>query len=264
MGALISSLAVASDAHADLVPTDDRGLIAGDALIKAYDGPLPGYFARPYGIGPYPIVLVCEESYGMTDHIKDVCRRLAKSGYAAVTVEIYGRFVELVKLQEKSAFIENIIPRTADGQMLSDLDAAVAYAGQHGGDLSRIAVTGFGRGGRNTWIYNAVNPRLRAAVAWYGPVGGVTSPLQPYTPLDVAGRLNAPLLGLYAGDDPSIAVADVQLAVTLARSSGRSAELVIYPDAPHSFFADDHPSYRPDAANDAWLRMIDWFRRNGV
>jgi carboxymethylenebutenolidase len=262
---LVSALALATPkANAEIITSDERGLIANDVMIKASDGPLPGYFVRPEGRGPFPIILVNEGSLGVEENHKGFCRRLARLGYAAVTVEIYARFVDPSKLRDPATVMRNIIPRTPDAQMMTDLDAAIAFAGAHGGDLTRIGVTGFGRGGRNTWLYAAYNPRIRAAVAWYGPVEALPSPIQPYSAMDIAPRLNAPLLGLYAGQDPTIPVESIQQAVTLAKAAGRVAELVIYPDAPHGFQADDRPEYRPEAAADGWIRMVDWFKRHGV
>lgn len=265
MGSLITGLTLATTrVEAQVIHTDTQGIVAEEVIIAASDGPLPGYFARPDGPGPYPIVLVNEEIFGLHEYIKDVCRRLAKLGYAAVAVEIYARLADLSKMDDAGEIVRRVVPRAPDAQVMSDSDSAVTYAANHGGDINRVANVGFCRGGRNVWLYDAYSPRLRCAVAFYGPVGGVRTPIQPATVMDVAPHIQAPLLGLYGGQDPGIPVHDIEQAVTLAKAAGRTVELVIYPDAGHGFHADYRPSYRPEAAADAWARMLAWFRRYGV
>lgn len=240
------------------------GIAAGDVRIRAADGPLPGFFARPARGGPHPIVLVNEDVFGLDDHLKDVCRRLARLGYAAVLVEIYARVASQERMADTGEVLRNFIPRTPDAEVMSDLNTAIAYAAAHGGDPNRVGVIGFGRGGRTTWLHNATTPSVRASVAWYGPVGGVRTPLQPYTVADLAPNINAPLLALHAGQDTEIAIPDVQDVVTTAKSAGRAVQLFVYPDAPHGFFNETRDSYRPDAAADSWGRALDWLRHFGV
>ena len=105
---------------------------------------------------------------------------------------------------------------------------------------------------------------LKAAVAFYGPVGGDTSPIQPHTALDVAGELKCPLLGLYGGQDTSISVASVHQTEEKAKAAGKTVDIVVYPDAPHGFHAYYRPSYRKADAEDGWNRMLQWFKRYGV
>ncbi len=233
-------------------------------MIPVSGGSLPGYFAKPVGPGPFPIVLVNEEIFGIHDYIKDVIRRLAKLGYAAVAVEIYARYADLSKATDAGEIIRSVIPKAADNVVMSDSDAAIAYAAAHGGDASRLAVTGFCRGGRNTWLYDAHNPNVKAAVAFYGPVGGAKTALQPQTVQDVAASIHAPLLGLYGGKDPGIPVDEVRKAEAAAKAAGKKVEIVIYPEAGHGFHADYRPSYVASAATDGWARMLAWFKANGV
>jgi carboxymethylenebutenolidase len=127
-----------------------------------------------------------------------------------------------------------------------------------------MGVTGFCRGGRQTWLYAAHNPHLRAAVAWYGPIKGATSDIQPHTVLDIADQIKCPLLGLYGGQDQSIAVDDVRAAEAKAKAAHKTVEIIIYPDAPHGFNADYRPSYREADAKDGWAHMLAWFKRYGV
>ena len=267
MTSLISGLTLATArVEAQVITTDMAGIEAQEVKVRVADGELPGYFAKPAGPGPFPIVLVNEEIFGIHDYIKDVCRRLAKLGYAAVAVEVYARLADLShsSMSDAGEIIRSVVPRAPDAQMLSDSDAAIAYAAAHGGDAGRLAVIGFCRGGRNTWLYAAHNKTLKAAVAFYGPLRGTTSDLQPKTAADIAVDINCPLLGLYGGKDSSIPVDDVRWVESDAKAAGKTVEMVIYPDAPHGFHADYRPSYRRDAAEDGWKRMQDWFKKYGM
>ncbi|UPG71847.1 dienelactone hydrolase family protein [Roseomonas gilardii subsp. gilardii] len=259
------TLATAHGAAAQVIQTDNAGLQAGEVQIPTRDGRIPAYAARPAGEGPFPTVLVIEEIFGVHDYIKDICRRLAKAGYLAVAPELYARLADLSKMTDVQQIVRDVISKAPDTTMLSDLDATVAWAKAEGhGDTTRLGVTGFCRGGRNTWLYAAHNPALKAAIAWYGPVGGGTSDIQPRTPMDVAAELKCPLLGLYGGADTGIPVDQVQAAAQKARAAGKQVEIVVFPDAPHGFHADYRPSYRREAAEEGWRRMLAWFRDHGV
>jgi carboxymethylenebutenolidase len=250
--------------QAQVITTDTDGIVAEEVKIPVADGMIPGYFAKPKGAGPFPIVLVNEEIFGVHEYIKDTCRRFAKAGYAAIAPEIYARLGDISKVSDVGQIISQFVSKAPDATVMSDLDAAVAYAAKNGGNANKLAVTGFCRGGRNTWLYAAHNPAVKAAVAWYGPIKGGTSDIQPKQPIDIAADLKAPLLGLYGGKDTGIPVADVLEAQTKARATGKTVEIQIFPDAPHGFHADYRPSYRADAALTGWTRAITWFKEHGV
>jgi carboxymethylenebutenolidase len=263
MSSLMTGLTLATTrVEAQVIHTNAAGLLAGEVQIPVGGGHIPAYAARPDGAGPFPTVLVIEEIFGVHEYIKDVCRRLAKNGYLAVAPELYARLADLSKMTDPQQIIRDVISKAPDATILGDLDATAAWAHTHGdGDTRRLAVTGFCRGGRDVWLYAAHNPTLKAAVAWYGPVGGARTPIQPRTALDVAPDLQCPLLGLYGGADPSIPQEQVREA---ARAAGKSVDIVVYPDAPHGFHADYRPSYRPEAAEDGWRRMLAFFRSHGA
>ncbi|MDT7952910.1 MAG: dienelactone hydrolase family protein [Acetobacteraceae bacterium] len=265
MSGLISGFTLAvTPVEAQVIHTDTFGINGGAVKIPVADGDMPAYASKPNGPGPFPIILVNEEIFGVHEHIKDLCRRLAKAGYLAVAPEVYAREGDLSKMTDVQQIVSQVINKTPDAQMLSDLDAAVAWAGQNGGDLSRLGVTGFCRGGRNTWQYDAHSAQVKAAVAWYGPIKGPTSDIQPKTAFDVAAEIHGPLLGLYGGKDTSINVSDVEAAAEKARAAGKIVEIHIYEDAPHGFNADYRPSYRKADAEDGWARMLAWFKKYGV
>ncbi len=266
MTSLITGFTLATArVEAQAIHTDSNGIVAGATRIAVSGGQLPAYYARPEGNGPFPTVLVIEEIFGVHEYIKDVCRRLAHAGYAAVAPELYARLADLSTMTDIHQIITDVILKAPDAQMLSDLDAAAAWAvTDNHGDAARLAVTGFCRGGRDTWLYAAHNPQLRAAVAWYGPVGGPVSDIQPRTAADVAAELKCPLLGLYGGQDASIKPADVEAAAARARAAGKTVEVVVFPDAGHGFHADYRPSYNAADARDGWARMLAWFKQHGV
>lgn len=266
MTSLMTGLTLATPhALAQVVHTDAAGLQAGEVQVPVADGQIPAYAARPDGPGPFPTVLVIEEIFGVHDYIKDVCRRLAKLGYLAVAPELYARLADLSKMTDPQQIFRDVISKAPDATVLADLDSTVAWARAQGhGDTARLAVTGFCRGGRDVWLYAAHNAALKAAVAWYGPIGGTPTPIQPHTALEVAPGLRCPLLGLYGGADASIPQDQVQAAAAAARAAGRTVEIVVYPDAPHGFHADYRPSYHREAAQDGWQRMLAWFRSHGV
>jgi len=265
MSTLITGLTLATTrVEAQAIHTDTAGIVAEETKIPVAGGALPAYAARPAGAGPFPTVLVIEEIFGVHEYIKDICRRLAKEGYLAVAPELYARLADLSKMTNVGEIIRDVILRAPDATMLSDLDAAASWATAHGGDPARLAVTGFCRGGRDVWLYATHSPALRAAVAWYGPVTGPTSEIQPANPIDVAKLVRCPLLGLYGGQDTGIKMPDVRAAAEEARQAGKQVEIVIYPDAGHGFHADYRPSYNAADAADGWRRMLAWFRSHGV
>jgi carboxymethylenebutenolidase len=265
MTSLISGFTLAIQrVEAQTITTDTDGLDAGEAKIPTTQGELPAYYARPAKGTHFPIVIVNEEIFGVHEHIKDLCRRLAKVGYLAVATEYYARIGDLSKMTDIPTIIKDVISKAPDAQYLSDVDSTITWAGKNKGDVSHVAVTGFCRGGRATWLIAENNKRVKAAVAWYGPVLSATSDIQPKTATDMADKLNCPLLGLYGGQDTSIKVADVNAAEEKASAAGKTVKIVIYPDAPHGFNADYRPSYNADAAKDAWGLMLAWFKKNGV
>jgi carboxymethylenebutenolidase len=217
------------------------------------------FHAIPTGEGPFPVVLVVHEIFGVHPHIQDICRRFAGLGYLAIAPDLYARQGDVSQLQDHDE-IREIVNRVPDAQVMSDLDETVAWAEATGqGDTARLGLTGFCWGGRIAWLYAAHSAKLKAAVAWYGKAATPATALQPLRPVDVADALQCPVLGLYGGRDASIPVETLDP----LRAAPR-AEIVVYPDAGHGFFADYRPSYNPAAAQDGWQRLIHWFRENGV
>lgn len=266
MTSLMTGLTLATTSvEAQVIRTDAEGLEAGEVKIPAGDGPMPGYRAMPTGEGPFPVILVIEEIFGVHEYIKDICRRLAKAGYCAVAPELYARQGDLSTMTDAKLIIRDVISKTPDAQWMADLDAAASWAVSAAqGDPARIGTMGWCRGGRGVWLYAAHRKDLKAAVAWYGPVGGERTEIQPRTGTDVSAEINAPILALYGGADTGIPVATVEAARDKAVAAGKSVELVVYPEAPHGFHADYRPSYRPVEAKDGWARALSFLKSHGV
>jgi carboxymethylenebutenolidase len=266
MTSLMTGLTLATTSvTAQVIHTDAAGLVAGEVRIPAGDGPMPGYRAMPEGPGPFPVILVIEEIFGVHDYIKDICRRLAKAGYCAVAPELYARQGDLASMTDVQTIVRNVIAKTPDAQWMADLDAAATWAvAASNGDATRLATMGWCRGGRGVWLYAAHRRDLRAGIAWYGPLGGERTDIQPRTADDVAGEINAPILALYGAADSGIPVASVEAARDKARTAGKSVDLVVYPEAPHGFHADYRPSYRRTAAEDGWARALAFLQARGM
>ncbi|WP_029629757.1 dienelactone hydrolase family protein [Zavarzinella formosa] len=251
---------------AETITTDATGLTAGEVKIPVKDGTIPAYRAVPDKGGPFPTVLVVQEIFGVHEHIKDVCRRLAKLGYLAIAPEMYARQGDVSKL-ELQEIISKVVSKVPDAQVMSDLDATVEWAKKTGnGDTAKLGITGFCWGGRVVWLYAAHNPNLKAGVAWYGRLSGAgkATELQPKYPIDLAGEVKAPVLGLYGEKDTGIPVKDVEAMRAALKKADKPGEIVVYPEAPHAFFADYRPSFRKEAAEDGWKKLKEWFKKNGV
>jgi carboxymethylenebutenolidase len=249
------------------ITTDTQGLVAGEVKIQTMTGAVPAYRAAPEKGGKLPLVLVVQEIFGVHEHIKDVCRRLAKLGYFAIAVDLYHRQGDVTKFTDNQEIFAKVVNHVPDSQVMSDLDAAVVYAASTGkADTSRLAITGFCWGGRITWTYCVHNPSVKAGVAWYGRlVAPSKAPLQPAYPVELAPHLKVPVLGLYGGEDASIPVAHVeQMRGALKSAGNNTSEIVVYDGAPHAFYADYRPNYRKEAAEDGWKRMQAWLRKHGV
>ena len=244
------------------IHTDDRGLAAGDVRIQAGGYAIPAYRAMPEGGSNLPMVLLVHEIWSVHEHFRDLCRRLAKLGYLAVSPDLFQRQGSVADLPIEE--VRKVVAQVPDAQVMADLDATFDWAAANGGDAARAGVTGFCWGGRITWLYCAHNPRLRAGVAWYGPVAKPVTDLQPRHPVDVAGELACPVLGLYGGEDAGIPNDTVERMKQALIAASKPSEIVIFEGMPHAFHADYRPSYRKEAADEGWRLMLDWFRRHGV
>ena len=246
------------------IKTSAKGLVSGEVTIDVNGFKMPAYRSAPEGPGPWPVILVISEIFGVHEYIADVTRRFARMGYMAIAPELFVRqgdpsaYGEIAKLQSE------VIAKVPDAQVMGDLDATVAWAGQHGGDPRRLAITGFCWGGRITWLYAAHQPRVKAGVAWYGRLVGQSTDVTPRHPVELVTQLKAPVLGLYGGADtgiPLVSVETMKQALVHGSAAAQASTFVVYPDTPHAFHADYRPSYREAAALDGWSRLQAWLQK---
>jgi len=206
------------------------------------------------------------EVFGLHEYIKDVTRRLGKLGALAVAPDYYFRKGEdLTKITEIPKLMP-IVNSKPDAELIADLDATAAWAKSQGGNTDRLGIMGYCRGGRTVWVYSASSPNVKAGVAFYGPLVDAEGQkaIWPKSPTQLAPEMKAPVLGLYGEADAGIPVAQVDAMKAALAAANKTFEIKLYPAAPHGFHADYRPSYRKEAADDAWVQMTAWFKKYGV
>ena len=265
--ALTGGYAVAAwSAEAQPVKTDEAGLTTGVVQIKAPDREIPAYVARPSKAGKHPCVVLVSEIFGLHEYIRDTARRLAKAGYVTIAPDFFVRAGDPSTMTNFPEIMK-IVATASDAQVMGDIGAALAWLkAQPFADAKRVAVTGYCWGGAVTWEAVARFPEFKAGVAWYGRItSGMSPDPANKNPLDIAGDLKAPVLGLYAEKDNGIPLADVDKMKEALKAAGKtSSDIIVYPGAQHGFHADYRPSYNKDAAEDAWAKMLAFFKKNGV
>jgi carboxymethylenebutenolidase len=256
----------AGPVRADAIQTDTKGLDAGMASVAVQGGNMPVYFARPANVANPPVILVAMEIFGLHEWVKDITRRVGHLGAFAVVPNYYFRYetngVDLTKIDDIQKLFPIVNTKT-DTELFADLDATVAWAKSQGGDTSRLGIIGFCRGGRTVWHYSTHNPTLKAGVAFYGSLVDKND-AAPKSSIELAPEVKEPVLGLYGAEDTGIKVEQVNQMEAALKADGKTAEFHIYPGAPHGFVADYRPSYRKEAAEDAWNKMAAWFKKYGV
>jgi carboxymethylenebutenolidase len=247
-----------------VIKTDSGGLHFDTITVTVNGQAVPVYRAQPEGGKNLPVVLVISEIFGVHEHIADVARRFAKLGYLALAPDLFVRQGDPQKVSSIADLQKDIISKTPDAQVMTDLDAVVAWAKANGGDGDKIAITGFCWGGRITWLYAAHNPTIKAGVAWYGRLMGESNANFPRHPVDIAGALTVPVLGLYGLKDTGISQESIEIMKAALAKGPNKSTFVIYPNSGHAFHADYRPSYVEADAKDGWGRMQAWFKQNGV
>jgi carboxymethylenebutenolidase len=211
------------------------------------DAQLMGYQAMPAGSGRFPVILVCHENRGLTAHIQDVTRRLAKAGYLALAVDLLSRQGGSAAVGPDGA--PGALGNIEQEQYAVDFLSGYEYLkGLPEADAARVGMVGFCFGGGVTWLMTTRMPELKAAVPFYGP----------HPPLEDVPNIQAAVLAIYGGLDNRInqGIPEIEKAM---QENGKTFEKVIYPDADHAFHNDTGTRYNPEAARDAWARTLQWF-----
>ncbi len=266
MCSLASGFALASQPLlAQAISTDSQGLVVAELKLPVADGQIPAYVARPAKPGKHPVILVVQEIFGVHEHIKDMCRRFAKLGYYAIAPELFARQGDVSTMSDIGTILSEVVAKVPDAQVCADLDAAVAFAQASGhANTSRLGLVGYCWGGRMAWIYARHNPRLKAAVAYYGLLDGMKSPIKPLDPVDFGAEIKVPVLGLYSGIDAFVKPEVVARMRGEIAKSGSGSEIVVFPNVNHGFNADYRPTYDKTAATYAWKLTRDWLKDHGV
>ena len=261
----IGFCAAVAPVWAQVVRTPADGLVAGEVRVASGGLAIPAYRAMPDQGGPFPLVIVIHEIFGVHDYIRDVCRRWARLGYYAIAPDLFAREGDAAAEPDIARLMAEIVSKVPDEQVIGDLDATFAFARASGSaDGARAAVTGFCWGGRQAWLYAAKNPALKAGVAWYGPLAYKTDALHPANPPDVVANLRVPVLGLYGGKDAGITAAQIEAMKTKLEAAGGASKIIVFPESGHAFHADYRPSYRKDDAEASWRDATAWLKDHGV
>ncbi|MBJ7484016.1 dienelactone hydrolase family protein [Brevundimonas sp.] len=266
-GLFFSGYAVAALAQsATPVVTDTAGLVAADVTYPAPDGfALPAYVARPEGAGPFPVVIVASEIFGVHAYIEDICRRLAKAGYAAIAPAFFVRVADPAPLSD-FAQIRTIVSQAKYEQVMGDVSATLDWVAAQSWATDKIGITGYCWGGKVVWQACARFAQIDAGVAWYGQLApsSTATPEQvaagaPW-PVDLAKDLKAPVLGLYGGQDQGIPLTAVEAMNAALTAAGKTdSRIDVYPDAQHGFHADYRASYNAADAADGWSKLLGVF-----
>jgi len=257
--------AYAAAADADPIHTDEIGLDTETVMLSTG---IPAYVAKPDGRGRYPAVVVVSEVFGLHEYIRDVCRRFAKLGYAAIAPAFFVRMGDPAPLTELPAIMK-IVAAASDRQVMGDIAATLDFLkSQAYVEPRKLAITGFCWGGKYVWLACETFPDFKAGVAWYGrlaPAASAAPDPNAMWPIDKVADLQAPVLGLYANpakDPTSVPAPAMREALAKAGKSG--SEIIIYEDAGHGFHADYRPSYNAADATDGWSRLLAHFALNDV
>jgi carboxymethylenebutenolidase len=258
--------AAALSAQAEPIVTDETGLVTEIHHIPVNGGEIRGYVARPKAAGRFPVVLVVNEVFGLHAYILDVCRRLAKLGYAAIAPGFFDRAGDPAPLTDFTPIMK-IVATASDAQVMSDVGSTLKFlADQPWADTRKVAITGFCWGGKAVWNACETYPDFKAGVSWYGPLAPPAgSPPDPNRiwPVEHAAGLRCPVLGLYGGKDP-LAQSVPAMRAALAAAGKTGSDIIIYEDAGHGFHADYRASYNETDAKDGWRRLLAFFAVNGV
>jgi carboxymethylenebutenolidase len=263
-GVMIGGVAAAGYAlaaqpiSASAIHTGADGLDTGWVTVPTGGFNMRAYRARPAGKKNAPVILVVHEVFGLHEWVQDMCRRYAQAGYHAIAPDLFQRKGDASQVADIKTLVETIVAPTPDDQVMSDLDATVAFAGKNGGDTKRLGITGYCWGGRIVWLYAAHSRKVQAGVACYG---GLAKGRNATAVLDIAPQLKAPVLGLYGELDKGIPQTDIAAMRAALAKAQKPSKIKVFPGAEHGFFADYRPSYNESAAREGWADGLQWFKQ---
>jgi carboxymethylenebutenolidase len=240
-------------------------VLAETVTITGHGGdPIEAYSARPLTPGPVGSVVVIHHMPGYDAPTKEITRRFAAEGYAAVCPNLYSREAPGAEPDDAAA-CARARGGVPDERLVGDVAGAAAHLRGLASSNQRVGVIGYCSGGRQAFLAGC-RLDLQAAVDCYGAF--VTGhPPEGYplrvTPLaHLGGELSCPLLGLFGAQDKHPSPDETAELEAVLKKHGKEYEFHTYEGAGHAFFAVNRPSYRPQAAVEGWNRVLDFFGRH--
>lgn len=243
-----------------------EGMIAETVTIRGHDGDaIEAYYARPLGSGPYPGVVVIHHAPGWDEWCKEVTRKFAHHGYAAIDPNLYFRAGE--GSPDDVAARVRAAGGVPDDQVMGDVDGAMQFLRGQPYASGTVGLIGFCSGGRHTYLAACRIAGVDAAVDCWGGNVIVDDPSQltaqrPVAPIDLTAQLGSPLLGIFGNDDRNPTVDQVNRTEEALKQHGKRYAFYRYDGAGHGFFATDRPAYRPEQAVDAWQKVFAFFEQH--
>jgi carboxymethylenebutenolidase len=236
----------------NIVDPNDASLMSEMVQFPGNAGNVNAYVSRPKDRKNLGTVIVIHENRGLVGHVKDVARRFAKEGFAAIAVDLMGRVGGSDQYRGSDAATE-AIKKVTGPMVVEDLAAALNYMKKQNYVNGKVGVVGYCWGGGNSLNFATKCKELNAAVVYYG---------RNPDPLDSVANIPCPVMGNYAEDDPNIMPGVEPLKAALAKA-GKSFDIKTYPGAKHAFNNNTNADrYNPDAAKDAWVRTVSFFKKN--
>lgn len=241
------------NAHPPLPSGEPQATTGEDLVLTSADGSQFAAFAAHPAQPSNAQIVIYPDVRGLHNFYKELATRFAEQGVTAIAVDYFGRTAGLTSRDEPFEFMPHVAQLKLSN-ILADARAAILYLETHGGAERATFVTGFCIGGSLT-IYTATEAwGLAGVIPFYSGFGRALDP-ERGTALDVAGEVKEPLLGLYGGNDQGIPVEQVEAFDKALDGTGVEHEIVIYPDATHSFFDRRYEEFA-DASADAWRRIF--------
>jgi len=242
-----------------------EGMIAETVTIRGHNGDLvEAYYARPLGAGPFPGVVVIHHAPGWDEWCKEVARKFAHHGYAAIDPNLYHR-AGPGSPDDVAARVRGA-GGVADDQVMGDVAGSMDFLRAQPYASGKVGVIGFCSGGRHTYLAACTLSGIDAAVdCWGGNVivddSKQLNAKRPVAPIELTDKMRCPLLGLFGNDDENPNRDQVNRTEAVLRKLGKTYEFHRYDGAGHAFFNAARPAYRAEQAVDGWNKVVAFYRR---
>ncbi len=237
-------------------------VVSSEVSVQTGAEKMPAHLAKPASGGPYPALVVVMEAFGLNDQIRRITNKFASEGFVAIAPNLYFRQANNVVGYNDLPGAFRLMGSLKDDQVVADMTAAINYLKTLKEVKPAFGTVGFCMGGRVSFLTACRNSDVKATAPYYG--GGMVKSRQPEVkaPIEFVEGLRAPVLAFFGGKDAFIPLAEVDEFRDALRTAGKTAEVVLYPDADHGFMCDDRPSFHPTHSKDAWTKTIAFFKNN--